>query len=470
MTGIISILVVALVLGGGTLAYVTLKGRVKGSGGGRPRSRDAVIRDAGKKLAQNPRDHEALLAIGDVYYLDQTWDLAYKTYETLTGLTSAHPTMDEFLIHLRCGLSALKLNMLNEAHRSLTTAKAIKNDDFEVNYNLGMLEFQRKVFDKAVQYYQQARQKDPENVPALRGLGHSLFKLKKYKDAMNFIRKAIELAPDDKESFFTLAECYYEANQSEQALKIVSRLRADPVMGPEACLMSGTINMNSHQDQKAVEDFEIGLKHATIKTETLLDLEYRLATVYIKLQEIGKAIGLLRDVQNTNPNYKDAAALINRYQELNANKNLQIYMMAPQNDFIALCRKVVLGYYVKAKVKITNISMHKNEWADLLAEIDTPKWSDIVMFRFIRSQGAAGELVVRDFHSHLKEVKAGKGICITVGLFSDEARRYTEARLIDLIDKSKLSAILNTIDASPKPKPAAPGGARPVPGKPAASH
>jgi restriction endonuclease Mrr len=69
------------------------------------------------------------------------------------------------------------------------------------------------------------------------------------------------------------------------------------------------------------------------------------------------------------------------------------------------------------------------------------------MFRFIRSQGSVGELIVRDFHSHIKEVKAGKGICISVGVFTEEARRYTEARLIDLIEKERLTAILNTVDA-----------------------
>jgi hypothetical protein len=47
----------------------------------------------------------------------------------------------------------------------------------------------------------------------------------------------------------------------------------------------------------------------------------------------------------------------------------------------------------------------------------------------------------------VKEVKAGKGICIAVGTFTDEAKRYTEARLIDLIEKDRLSAILNTVDA-----------------------
>jgi len=36
---------------------------------------------------------------------------------------------------------------------------------------------------------------------------------------------------------------------------------------------------------------------------------------------------------------------------------------------------------------------------------------------------------------------------MTVGVFSEEARRYTEARLIDLIEKDRLTAIMNTVDA-----------------------
>jgi hypothetical protein len=121
--------------------------------------------------------------------------------------------------------------------------------------------------------------------------------------------------------------------------------------------------------------------------------------------------------------------------------------MASSADFVALCRKVVMTYFPRSNIKIVNISVNTNQWADILAEVDTPKWSDLIMFRFIRTQGSVGELTVRDFHSHLKEVKAGKGICITVGTFSEEAKRYTEARLIDLIEKDRLTAILNSVDA-----------------------
>jgi tetratricopeptide (TPR) repeat protein len=445
MSGLISIFAAILVLGAGAVAIALFAGKTKG---GKSKSRDAIVKDAAKKLAQNPRDPDALLAMGEIYFEDQKWELAYKTYEALAELVAARPTLDEFLVHQRCGLAAVKLNLFNEAYKAFITARTIRPDDFETNYNLGNIEFQRKNYEKAIQHFQQARLKDPEHAPLLRGLGHSLFRIKKYKEAMGFIRKAIDLAPDDKESFYTLAECYYEAGQIEQALKIFAHLRPDPVMGPSACLFSGTINMSLRNYEKAVEDFEIGLKHTNIKSDIFIELKYGLANACLKQQEIGKAIGLLREVQSLDPSYKDTASLIARYQELNANKNLQVYLMAPQNDFIALCRKIVLGYFSKAKTKISNIAVNKNEWADLLAEVDTPKWSDVVMFRFIRSQGLVGELVVRDFHSHLKEVKAGKGICVTVGGFSSEARRYTEARLIDLIDKEKLSALLNSVDSS----------------------
>jgi tetratricopeptide (TPR) repeat protein len=435
------------------------KGGKEKSPGKKNKNKEAVIKTAGKRLAQNPRDPEALSAMGEVYYEEESWDKAFKTYETLIELGGAAEGINEFEANLRYAQSATKLGLSNEAYKGFSAARAHRQDNFEVNYNLGVLEFQRKNYEKAIQLLQSARAMDPENPPTLRYLGHSFFRLKKAKEAMTFIRKAIELAPDDKESLYTLAECYYEANQTDQALKIFGHLRADPNLGASACLISGTINTEQRQYAKAIQDFEIGLKHENIKPDVLIDLRYKLANVYLKQNMIDKAMPLLREIQAFNPSYKVVPLLIGKYQELNANKNLQIFLMAPSADFVALCRKVVLTYFPRAKVKITNISVNKNEWADILAEIDTPKWSDVVMFRFIRSQGSVGELIVRDFHSHLKEVKAGKGICISVGVFSDEAKRYTEARLIDLIDKDKLSAILNTVDvkaqaaaAASKPK------------------
>jgi tetratricopeptide (TPR) repeat protein len=412
----------------------------------RVKNYDMAQKEANKRLRANPRDPEGLSILGDLFFTDGAWENAYKTYETLVEILPSTQGKDEFTINLRYGISAMKLNRTDAAYKGFSAARMIKTDNFEVNFNLGALEFQRKNYDKAAQLLQQARIQNPEHSGCLRILGHTFFKLKKYREAMSFIRKAIDLAPDDKESLYTLAECYREANQIEQALKIFSHLRPDPQMGAQSCLMAGTINMETHQETKAIEDFEIGLKHQNIDQDIAIEMKYKLAACYLKTNEIARALGYLRDIQTVNPNYRDVTVLVGKYQELNANKNLQIYTMAPSADFVALCRKIVMTYYPHAKVKIISISVTKNNWADILAEVNTPKWSDLVMFRFIRMQGAIGEMIVREFHNHLKEVKAGKGICITVGSYTEEARRYTEARLIDLIEKEKFSAILNNID------------------------
>ena len=441
----IPVLAVVVVLALIVFVIITIKNRPAGGFGGRGKSRESIIKNANKKLEHNPRDGSALSDLGDLYYREENWNDAYKTYSALSELGSQGP--NEFEANLRCGMSALKLGLTEDAYRYLAVAKNLNPNNFEVAYNLGNLEFQRKNYERAIQILNQARLQDPEHAATLRILGHSYFRMKKSKEAMAYIRKAIDLAPDDKESLYTLAECYYEANQIDQALRVFNHLRGDPAMGAGACLTCGIINLEAHRYDKAIEDFEIGLRHENIKADVKIELRYRLATCYLKNNEIAKALSLLRNIQAENPSYKDVSVLIGKYQELNANKNLQIYLMAPSNDFVALCRKIVMSYFPKAKIKITNISVQKNEWADVLAEVDTQKWSDLIMFRFIRTQGSVGELIIRDFHSHLKEVKAGKGVCVTVGGFSEGARRYTEARLIDLIEKVKLIAILNTVDS-----------------------
>ena len=119
--------------------------------------------------------------------------------------------------------------------------------------------------------------------------------------------------------------------------------------------------------------------------------------------------------------------------------------MAGQSEFVGLCRKIVARFYPKAKVKILDITV-LSAHTDIVAEIDAPRFSDTVIFRFFRSQGTVGELLLRDFHSRLRETKGGTGVCMTAGTFTEESVRYVEGRPIDLYDKTKLSAVLNSLN------------------------
>ncbi|MDR0785868.1 MAG: tetratricopeptide repeat protein [Treponema sp.] len=419
---------------------------VKTGWGGRKTSKEsnASLKEANKRLAQNPKDPQALLTVANYYYQMEAWENAYKTYGTLTEVGGSN---DEFTVYSRHGACALKLGLTDAAYESFTVARSVRQNDFDVNFNLGLMEFQKNNYEKAAAFLLVARTANPEDAAALRYLGHACFKMNKYKEAMTFIRQAIELAPDDKESLYVLGECYFEAGQTDQSLKIFTHLRPDPAIGAIASLFAGNIHTDQRQYDKAIEDFEIGLKHDDIKPDVLMELRYKLAVCYIGLNDVPKVLPLLRQIHNDNPAYKDVSTLLTKYQELNSNKNLQIFLMGSSADFVALCRKVVIAYYIKGKVKITDISVTRNDWTDITAEVNTPRWSDIVMFRFIRTQGVVGELILRDFQSHLKDLKAGKGICVTVGTFSDEAKHFTEARLIDLIEKDKFTSILKNIES-----------------------
>ncbi len=407
------------------------------------KSRDQLKKEANRALAQNPKDHRALRVLADAYFDEKSWEKALRTYGVLANLCATNPEIDEYTVNLRYGLAAIQLNQFEEAYKALAVSRSKNTEGFELNYNLGFLEFKRKNFEKATAYLRTARELEPEHLPTMKYLAHSLYRIKKFSDALALLRRYIDVQPDDKEAVFVMAQAYYELGQNDQATKLFSHLRADPVFGPRSTLMSGSIHLKNHQYEKAQTDLELGLRHEKVPPDIAVELRYRLAAAYAKTQQIAKALPLLEQIQQARPNYKDVNQQLHRFRELNANKNLQIYLISPPSEFVSLCRRVTMNFFKGARVKIADITLGKNEYADVLAEVETNQWVDTILFRYIRTTGQVGELLLRDFHGRVKDLKAGRGFCISAGEFSEGAHQFVEARLIDLIDKNELGKVLN---------------------------
>jgi tetratricopeptide (TPR) repeat protein len=412
---------------------------------GTSRDRASAVRAANKRLAQNPRDTEALLVIAEAAYDEGAWDKAMKTYGMLMSMCATHPTLPEYDITLRYGLAAMKLNQYDEAYKALVVARTFKSEGFELNHNLGILEYKRKSYEKAAQFLRAAISEQPDHLETSRRLAHSYFRMKQYPESLSLIRKVLDQIPDDKESMFYMAHCYYETGQMEQAARVFSHLRGDPAFGPNAALMAGSIHLKAKRLEEAQMDFEIGLRHENIRRDVQLELKYRLAATYFQEQEVAKALPLLQQIYAADPSYKDVGLQLKTARELNANKNLQTYLIAPSAEFLSLCRRVVTSYFAGSRVKITDIAVNKNEYVDILADVETNRWEDTVLYRFMRTEGNVGELTVRELHSRLKEKKAGRGLCFCAGSFSDEAKRFIEARYVDLIDKADLVKLLKKL-------------------------
>ncbi|WP_407427164.1 restriction endonuclease [Treponema sp.] len=439
-----TLIAVVIIVVFGTIV-VSLATRKKSGKKGKQKSRAQIIKEATRKLAQNPHNPDALISLGDLYFNERAWDKAYPIYETQMGIATAHKEIDIFKASLRQGICAMKMDKLQEAFKGLTAAYQINPNDYEVNYYSGLAFYKSNNFDKASPMFKKVILMHPEATNVNSPLGLSLYKGKHYKECLPYLKKALDDNPENKEALFAMADSMNESGYGEKAMKVFMHLRPDPEFGARACLAAGMFHLKINQPDKAIQDFEIGMKHQNATPDVAIETRYRLANAYFAMKAIAKGISCLTEIQAMNPQYKDVPQLLARYSELNQNKNLQIYLMASSSDFVSLCRRVVVKYYQKAVAKIVDISVTP-ENVEILMNIEFVRSEEIHIFRFYRSTSVISDLFVRDFHAKVNEAKADRGVCITAGLYSDEAKRYAEGRPIDLVEKDGLVRILKKID------------------------
>lgn len=446
---IISILLAVIIAATLVILLMAITSRknkaVKTNNGSIPKNKNVIVKECTKKLTQDPHNVSALTALSEVYFSEQEYEKAYPLYNTLFNLARVHPNLDKAKIVLRFGICAYRTAHYDESGRAFVEILRDNPKSFEGNLYLGKIFLEKKEFDKAIMCLKRAMSMNPDSMEVYEPLAYSLFQAKKYRESLTYLKKVLDVSPENKEAMFFMASALEETGLNDKAIKIFMHLRPDPIFGAQSCLEAGSIHEKQGLYDKAIQDYEIAIKLENVQKDLKINVCYRLANAYIAKHDISKALTYLRQIQATTPNYKDVNSLINRYQELNQNANLQAYIMSGTSDFVALCRKFVTGYYSDAFVKIEDISVAA-ESIEVLCTVDSAKWEDTELFRFFRSTGSVGELYIRDFHSKMRDIKCERGFCVTAGSFTDEAHKYVEGRPIDLIEKNKLVAVLKRID------------------------
>lgn len=438
----VAIAVIAILIFASLLIFIS--GRKTSSAAPRTRNRVSLIRDCTKKLAHNPQNVQALTPLADLYYSEHLWDKAYPLYETLAGLSSKHTEIDIGDVNLKQGVCLVKLHKPQEATPLLLTALKVNPDSYEGNFYLGQAFYNSGEYDKAIPLMKKALTLNPETQGIYQPIGMACYKAHHFKESVQYLRRALDENPEDKESLFSMADAMQECGFSDKALKVFMHLRPDPKFGAQSSLSAGIIHTKMQQLDKAAQDFEIGLRLPDIPQEIYLELNYRLAACYFRINKISAGLDCLNKIISIVPAYKDVTQLIARYKELNQNSNLQIYLTSGTSDFVALCRNLVKIFHSKSFVKIIDVAVI-TDTIEILCEVENAKWEDKELFRFYRNTGSIGELFIRDFHAKIKDTKCDKGYCITSGTFSEEAHKYIDGRPIDLIEKPTLMKMLKVI-------------------------
>lgn len=409
------------------------------------KGKSAVLKEAQKKLSHNPKDVGALEMVGDIYYGEKNWEKTWTVYKTLYELSTSHIEIDVAKVTLRMGIAAFYLGKTDDAASSLVTSLKRNPENFECNFYLGKTLYNSGNYDKSFICLKKAKTLMPENPDVNELLGECLFKAQKYKESLPFLKRAIEEKPENKELLYDMAVAMTECGFGDKALKVFMHLRPDPQFGAQSCLEAGKMHERVKDYNSAIKDYEIAVKLENVPEQISIQIKYRYAITCIAMNDIAKGLALLKQIQAQKEGYKDVAALIARYSELNQNKNLQTYLMSGTSDFVALCRKFISTYHKDGFVKIEDVQVSA-DCVEIICEVENPKWEAKQIFRFYRSQNVIGDINVREFHAKVRDTKCDTGYCISMGNFSESAHKYTEGRPVDLIEKDELVKTLKKIN------------------------
>ena len=98
---IISIIVIGLAF---LLVMSFLSEQKKANKPEKKRDRQSIMREANRKLAQDPHNPQALKMLADLYFSEAAWDKAFPLYNLMIDISAAHAEIDTVTTGLRYGI------------------------------------------------------------------------------------------------------------------------------------------------------------------------------------------------------------------------------------------------------------------------------------------------------------------------------------------------------------------------------
>ena len=408
-----------------------------------------IIADLNRRLSSNPRDVTSLMALGQIYFDLKDYSKALTYYKVLSSLLlEGDIKVSPFTVYLNYGICCAELHMYDDAHELLVMAQSIDSTSFEVNYYLGVCEYYKRQYESAFKHLKIATLAKPDNMQSLKYLGFIFFQAQNYKNSLMCLNRVQQSEEKTAESSYYFGYALLKIGKREDAYTILSGLINDPDWGGVALKECSDISFKSGQYDQAIN---LGLEALNKKSMNMSDkdkaeVHYVLGNSYSQLRDTANALQHYRLVKSLSNSYSDINDKIDHLQEMFYNRNLQTFLNSSWPDFEKQSMSLISLIFPNAKVSShQRMNSSVGETVDILAEIETRQWQDVVLVRYIRDKNQVGEIFIRDLAARLKEYKAGRGVCITAGSFSPAAKMFVEARLIDLVDKNKLIAYLQRI-------------------------
>ncbi len=172
----------------------------------------------------------------------------------------------------------------------------------EMLYNTANARLQQGDITGAITSYKQAIDLKPDNYESYVNIGSAYLQASKPDSAIIYLEKAKKMRPEIPQIYTNLASAYQTKGDVKRCMQNLDKSLAMEPNQAEGYALRGSIELNQHQLAKAEKSFEKSLK---VKPN-YIQSRYNLGVVYIQQKRYSPALEQFQEVLKVEPQYREA--------------------------------------------------------------------------------------------------------------------------------------------------------------------
>lgn len=408
----------------------------------------AAIKLAKSIIEKNERNFLARYYLGRAYIANGRADLAMQEFQEVNNKAVFGPTFPEEIFRHDMAELYKQFEQPEEALKEYILLTKIEPKNAENYFEAGKLFELREKPEQALKYYKLATSTDSKYANAHLALGKLLIKQKQFADAKKEIDYTIKLSPDKYSSYYYLGKIMKEMKEYNAAVNAFEKASRDSDYRQKALLERGLCFMEVNHHEKAIPDLERAISNAKspASPETLY-ARYFLASCFERNHNLEAAIKQWEAIKQVKRNFKDVAAKLNNYKDLQDNDNMKDYLTSSTAGFLELCQKIAIKNF---NVKIT-ASKSERFGCTLQADNSNEETGSNMrtqksLFYFFRENVPVDDHFLRTVLEEMKRNRLTRCIICSSCGFTTAAHTFAEGRPFELVDKEKLNELLTHLD------------------------
>ena len=394
-------------------------------------------------LAKEPKNYLVHYYLGKAYLAENRAELALMEYKTVSENAVFGDDIAE--VPFRKNLAALYLqcNQDENALREFLLLTKLEPENADAYYSAGKIYEKQNRTDTALTLFRKTVALNKRHAEAHASLALLLANAKQFAEAKKEIDLALSLNPEAYSNYYYLGKILKENKDYAGAVKAFEKAQRSAEYRERSLIERGISLMLAGRPDSALIDLSraVELDKAGIKQETL-HARYCMAACFEVLRQIDNAIAQWEIIYKKNHAFRDVAAKLAKYKDIQTNDALKDYLTCGNEDFTAMCAKLTqnaLSFAVQrsdaAKWGCQIIATERDgDWMSVRKQL--------YLLRFYRFSDPLEDSVVRQALDDLKGTNCSRAYIFSSSDFSRSARTFAEGRPVELIGKEQLEQAL----------------------------